>query len=72
MARSSLLLALGLAGCASAPQPTYIKVCPVIPAYSKAFEAQAGHELASLPQGDPLAKLVMDYLTLRNEVRDCL
>jgi hypothetical protein len=71
MARFSLLAALCLAGCVTAPAPAPLHVCPVIPTYSKAFEQQAAAELAALPPGDPLGKLVGDYLVIRDEVRDC-
>lgn len=69
MVTHKLLPFLLLAGCVS--QPAYIRVCPSMPTYPKAFEQSAGNELAKLPPGDPLAVMTEDYLAVRKEILTC-
>jgi hypothetical protein len=59
-----------LAGCAT-PAPVYLKVCPQAPVYSKAFEQAAGAQLAFLPDGSPIVKMLSDYIAVRKEIKDC-
>lgn len=60
-----------LAACATSGTPTFIHTCPSMPTYTKAFEQQAGAELAKLPPNAPLARMVEDYIALRAAVRQC-
>lgn len=66
---------LALAGCASAPQtvdvPTYVHVCPTMPQYTRDFDRQAADQLATIPIDSPVAKMIDDYGTVRQEIRTC-
>ena len=65
-------LLLLLSECNLTPAPLYIHVCPVAPDYSQAFEQQAGKQLAALPPGSPIVKMISDYLAVRDEIKDCI
>jgi hypothetical protein len=70
MAKLKVLgLVLLVGGCV--PSQTFVHVCPIVPTYSKAFEQQAGQELALLPPDAAITKMLSDYLAVRAEVRDC-
>jgi len=72
MAKLKVLgLALVMGGCTTVPSQTFVHVCPIVPTYSKAFEQQAGQELALLPPDAAITKMLSDYLAVRAEVRDC-
>jgi hypothetical protein len=67
----AISLALILSGCNLTPAPVLIHVCPVAPAYSAAFEKQAGQQLSTLPPGSPIVKMISDYIAVRSEIRAC-
>lgn len=69
MARFSLLVALMLTGCAAAPP--YVAACPPLVTYSPEFQHQAADQLAALSPGSPIAKMMSDYIGLRQAVREC-
>jgi hypothetical protein len=60
-----------LPGCSLTTAPLYVHACPVAPNYSRAFEQQAGQQLASLPPASPIVKMISDYLAVRQEIKDC-
>jgi hypothetical protein len=55
-----------LTGCATA-----ISDCPRLVSYSLVEQQQAADELAALPIGSVVAKMVADYGVVRNEIREC-
>ena len=65
----------GLASCANtlvpAPVPIYVHTCPAAPIYTPAFEKSAGLQLAGLPAGSPLVRMIEDYLSVRAEILEC-
>lgn len=77
MRRLILLAALALAGCATAPKPpapTPIASVQCLPlaSYSKAEQTEAADELAKLPAGSVLGRMVTDYGSMRAADRACL
>lgn len=67
-----IALCLTLTACTTTqpPAPT-IKVCPAIKTYSLAEQQAVSTELKALPKGDPLASWIVDYASLRAQVRAC-
>ena len=56
-----------IAGCTSSTVPS----CPPIVEYSPQFEAATATELAALPPGSHVARMVADYARERAELRAC-
>ena len=67
LALTSLTL---LTGCATRPSNTVI-VCPSFVEYSPEFQGRAADELEKQPAGSALSVLVLDYLQLRDKIREC-
>ena len=67
----TLPLMTGCAGGNSEPQPAYLKVCPVIVEYPRAFQLGALDDASRLPSGSPLRKMLADYEDLRDQARRC-
>lgn len=65
-----LIVMLLLTGCAmggSDPRPT----CPPIVEYTKADQARTAKEVATLPEGTAIVRLLGDYAVLRDQARAC-
>ena len=61
-----------LGACATGgSEPTAVPVCPPVPDYSAAFQAQAAEELALLPEGSAIAEMLRDYAVMREQARAC-
>lgn len=58
---------LSLASCATAASDA----CPPVVAYARAEEQQAAADLALLPPGSPLLRMLEDYAVLRAQSRLC-
>jgi hypothetical protein len=71
MKHSAISALILFSGCNLTPPVSYVHVCPVAPTYSRAFEAQAGQQLAQLPATSPIVKMIEDYLAVRQEIKDC-
>jgi hypothetical protein len=68
----AVLAFLSLAACAStAPPSPYVHVCPIVPTYSKEFDAKAADEFAALPADSNIAVMIEDYIAIRDEARAC-
>lgn len=65
-----------ISACATQPKPQPVPVvtvqCLPLASYSPEEQRKAAAELAALPQGSSLAKLVIDYGKLRAADRACL
>jgi hypothetical protein len=57
--------------CASPPPVVSKAVCPPIIAYSAAEERQAAQELATLPAGSEIGKMLGQYHDERDMLRAC-
>jgi hypothetical protein len=65
---------LALSACVStggSSQPQIVHICPIAPTYTATFQKQAAQQLADLPPDSPLARMVVDYLAVRKEIKDC-
>lgn len=47
------------------------RACPPVVEYSSEFEARAAEELALLPWGSAVAKMLSDYAVMRAQARAC-
>jgi hypothetical protein len=65
-----VIATLSLTACATAPSRPSI-VCPPIPTYSRAFQAQLADEIQHLPPGAALERAMLDYARLRAQARAC-
>lgn len=66
------LLAIVVCGSlVSCTQTPNYQACPVLVNYSSSFEKQAAQEIQALPPSANIIKMLEDYATLRQEVRDC-
>ena len=59
-----------LNGCTTA-QPDISRTCPVAREYTKEFEEQWGQEVASIPKGSAFRTVTDDYISLRDQSKDC-
>jgi hypothetical protein len=65
---------LVLSACVStggSSQPQIVHICPIAPTYTSNFEKAAAQQLAALPPDSPLARMVVDYVAVRKEIKDC-
>lgn len=51
-------------------EPITVRICPPLVQYDQAFRDRAADERDALPPDDPLGRLVDDYGTLRQKLRD--
>lgn len=63
---TAVLSSLLLAGCQSARAPGG---CPPLVAYSVETQKRAAAELRALPEGSPLAQMIVDYKKTRDACR---
>jgi hypothetical protein len=62
-----------LTGCATAGFETNgVAACPPVVEYSRGFQARAAEELARLPDGSAILKMMGDYTVLRAQLLICL
>jgi hypothetical protein len=59
------LIALLLSGCATA------SVCPTLATYDEAFNQRLVSELEPLPEDSAIVQTIIDYSSLRDQVRAC-
>lgn len=57
-----------LASCTRPPNPG---PCPPVVEYSDEFTEQFAAQLATIPEGSPVAVFILDARTLRKQVRQC-
>ena len=62
------LAAAFLTGCAAG---TSDPVCPTLTPYSAEEQRQAAEELAQLPPGGVIERMIGDYAAVREEIRAC-
>ena len=48
-----------------------LATCPPVVEYGREFEARAAEELARLPEGSMIAKMLSDYAVMRDQARAC-
>ena len=61
-----------LTGCAQVgSDPRVATVCPPVVEYSREFQARAAEELALLPEGSVIAKMLADYAVMREQAQSC-
>lgn len=61
---------LWLSGCATDGSNASAPCPPVVP-YSAADQARAAAEVATLPEGAVVVRMLSDYAVLRDQVRTC-
>ena len=75
---TSLVLVLGLVGCASAPKPKSQPeevgiICLPMVTYTKKEQAQAANEAKAYAQFEPqLMSMLQDYAVMREENKECM
>ena len=77
---TSLVLMLGLVGCASAPKPKSQSqpeevgiICLPMVTYTKKEQAQAANEAKAYAQFEPqLMSMLQDYAVMREENKECM
>lgn len=65
-----LTLTLWLSGCATAGSES-VPACPPVVAYSRTDQARAADEIAALPDGAVIVRMLSDYAVLRDQARAC-
>lgn len=61
---------LWLSGCATDGSNAGVSCPPVVP-YSAADQARAAAEVAALPEGAVVVRMLSDYAVLRDQTRAC-
>ena len=62
-----------LTGCATgASDVGSLGTCPPVVEYSREFQAQAGEEMALLPEGSAVVEMLSDYAVMREQSRACV
>jgi hypothetical protein len=62
-----VVLALALAGCGS----RIVTTCPPVVTYAPEFQDRLAAELAPLPEGSAMLRVIEDYIALRDQLRAC-
>ena len=65
-----LVAVLWLTGCATDGSDANVLCPPVVP-YSAADQARAAAEVATLPEGAVVIRMLSDYAVLRDQARAC-
>ena len=60
-----------LTACAGASSDTVPSACPPVVEYSRAEQARAAEEVATLPEGALIVTWLADYAVLRDQARAC-
>lgn len=61
-----------LSGCATgASDVGSVGACPPVVEYSREFQARAAGELALLPEGSAIERMLSDYAVMREQARAC-
>lgn len=68
--RTVPMMLLLLSGCAGAT-PEYIRACPSVVVYSRADQQKWADEVDATPKGSMLRRITDDYISLRDQARDC-
>ena len=67
----AIAFCLLLTSCAEFSSSQNLQACPGLVNYSSTFQAQAAKEIQALPANSAVVKMLEDYATLRQEVREC-
>lgn len=67
----ALMTMLPLLACSATTPETVARTCPVARDYTAAQQDQWAREVSATPKGSMYREVTDDYLTLRDEAKDC-
>lgn len=61
-----------LSACATVSSEPVVGICPPIVEYSAVFQETAANEVQTLLASSPIVEMLIDYASVRNQLRSCL